>query len=462
MKYTNFFLENYKGIKDRLDFNLDMEVKTPHCIIGNNESGKTTILQGIELISKLCKGEEIKNGTRQAIKPKDDYFKGKVKLGATLSCDRSTIDKHEKLKPYISEKSEIVIKVEFTYIFEKASFIKNENIIELCGSVITAKQVKQKIFEILKEQAPEVIYYDDFKFTVPKVIRFLETGVEVNNKTYLERSDNLQWQKIFDDILKGHGSGNAGTFQSDVVDWHQNSNNDPSIADSRIRNMGKYLDKMLKEWLKNNKNNIDSFEISKKQSQKEEDKKFSDYQISIVAGENSYQMNERSKGLQWSFCFHILTRIRKNRHEAGFIFLLDEPANNLHIRPQNEMLNHLNELCNDDCTVIYSTHSPGLICTEGNCYEHTFIAKNNSEELQETDIHLYKLMEVTDDIEIRDIEPILAKLSYEDIKGLSDEKNEKEKWKAIIEVITSGDKLSRLAQVSTISNFCKNVIKDIF
>ncbi len=64
-------------------------------------------------------------------------------------------------------------------------------------------------------------------------------------------------------------------------------------------------------------------------------------------------MDERSKGLQWSFYFHILTRIRQNRNKSGVIFLLDEPANNLHIRPQNEMLKHLIELCDANSAAIY-------------------------------------------------------------------------------------------------------------
>ncbi|MDA9818054.1 AAA family ATPase, partial [Flavobacteriaceae bacterium] len=437
MKYESFFIENYRGIKNRLDFNLDMKIKAPHCIIGNNESGKTTILKGIELISKLCEGETIENGVRKAIKPKGDYFSGVVKLGAILSFLQSAVKDNEKLSKYLKSTGEISISLEFSYQFERASFVEgsNEVNINFDGSLITEEEDKSEIFALISKYAPDVIYYDDFKFVVPKAIRFLEAGKPTNDKTYLERDENKHWQKIFTDILKGHDPDNADTFQKDVVDWYKDPNNEANIADSRLRNMGKYLDKILKEWIDNNKNNIEGFEISKKQPEKEADKIFNDYQISIISGNNSYQMNERSKGLQWSFCFHILTRIRKNRHRAGFIFLLDEPANNLHIRPQNEMLNHLNELCDGNSSVIYSTHSPELIGTSNQCYKHTFIAKNNADELQDTDIHLYELTEANKDVDVQDIEPILAKLAYEDIKLLSDpkKKNEKEKLKSIID-----------------------------
>ena len=74
MYYKSFSIANYKGIKDRLEFDLDVNAEVPHCIIGNNESGKTTILKAIELIGRLCQGKILQNGARKAIKPKGDGF----------------------------------------------------------------------------------------------------------------------------------------------------------------------------------------------------------------------------------------------------------------------------------------------------------------------------------------------------------------------------------------------------
>ena len=39
MQYNKFFLENYKGIQDKIEFSLDLNSKLPYCIIGNNECG---------------------------------------------------------------------------------------------------------------------------------------------------------------------------------------------------------------------------------------------------------------------------------------------------------------------------------------------------------------------------------------------------------------------------------------
>ena len=225
----------------------------------------------------------------------------------------------------------------FSYEFERSSFIDDSDEVEIImdGVHITEDEEKKAIHKAIQGYAPDVIYYDDFKFAVPSTIRFLESGQSAHDMALLNSDSNQHWQNIFTDILKGHAPQNAATFQEDVVDWLQNENNDPGVVHGRLRNMGQYLDKILQEWVNNKHNSIDGFQIIRKYGM-EEDKVFQDYQICVLSGDNEFKMNERSKGLQWSFCFHILTSIRKNRHKAGFIFLLDEPASNLHIRPQKQ------------------------------------------------------------------------------------------------------------------------------
>ena len=64
------YFKNYQGIKDKLTLDFDVNQKAPHCIIGNNKPGKTTILKEIELIGWLYEGTVIENGKRKAIKNK--------------------------------------------------------------------------------------------------------------------------------------------------------------------------------------------------------------------------------------------------------------------------------------------------------------------------------------------------------------------------------------------------------
>ena len=70
-------------------------------------------------------------------------------------------------------------------------------------------------------------------------------------------------------------------------------------------------------------------------------------------------VNEKSKGFKWFFAFLLFTEFRKNRSK-NILFLLDEPASNLHSSAQKRLLNAINEL-SDKSLVIYSTHSHHLI-----------------------------------------------------------------------------------------------------
>lgn len=57
--YKKFYFKNYKGIKEKVEIDIDANSNKPYCIIGNNKGGKTTILKGMEFISCLCRGEGI-------------------------------------------------------------------------------------------------------------------------------------------------------------------------------------------------------------------------------------------------------------------------------------------------------------------------------------------------------------------------------------------------------------------
>lgn len=75
-----------------------------------------------------------------------------------------------------------------------------------------------------------------------------------------------------------------------------------------------------------------------------------------------YQLRERSLGFQWFFCFWMFAYFRTLRaDETGVIFLLDEPASNLHATAQAEILSSLARLAHKDNIVVYSTHSHYLI-----------------------------------------------------------------------------------------------------
>ena len=424
MIYKKFYFENYKGIKDKLEFPVNVDSKKPYCIIGNNEGGKTTILKGMAFISRLCRDEfdctDIINKKEiDKIHKKDLYFTGNVKVGAILEFNKNDIeDISEQLKIILLEQNTIDILNIFS--FEDTEYKKKEVIITLNNNEVD-KALHKDIFSIIKKYSQDILYYDDFMFSVPEVVRFTKKNQQINDPENIFNSKlNKDWQKIFDDILTGSSHMDSNDtkirkFQDDIID----SNTKEDIKNGRIEGMGDYLTRLLNNWLKNNVNtDIKGVKIMKFKEQNG----FIDYKIQVLSKKNApYDMSDRSKGLQWTFCFNILTSIRKERHSNGFIFLLDEPASNLHISLQGKMLQEMNKMCNNKNFVIYSTHAPDLIDLKN--MDNWWFVENKAKELEETNISISQT--TTNNVVLM---PIISAISYNTITD-AERKNKEQNMK---------------------------------
>lgn len=69
---------------------------------------------------------------------------------------------------------------------------------------------------------------------------------------------------------------------------------------------------------------------------------------------------ERSSGFQWFFSF-LCAFSRYRRSHEPVIILLDEPALGLHARAQRDFLRYIEEKLAPRCQVIYTTHSPFMV-----------------------------------------------------------------------------------------------------
>ncbi len=85
-------------------------------------------------------------------------------------------------------------------------------------------------------------------------------------------------------------------------------------------------------------------------------------ELKIRQGSDDYSINDRSLGFRWFFSFLIFTAFRRQRSsESGeTLFLLDEPASNLHQSSQQKLLQNIESIFSN-CKLIYSTHSHHLI-----------------------------------------------------------------------------------------------------
>src|SRR5690606_34845172 len=105
-------------------------------------------------------------------------------------------------------------------------------------------------------------------------------------------------------------------------------------------------------------------------------KSYFEIRISDTDG-TTYGVDERSKGALWYLSFLMKTEFRRKklRIKSGkSVFLIDEPASNLHSTAQQNMISDFKKLV-EDTSVIYSTHSQYLISLDN--IKTTYIIERN-------------------------------------------------------------------------------------
>lgn len=372
MKYSKFAIKNFKGV-DTVEINLlNNRVIT---LVGLNESGKTTVMEAINLFYKMLKGDDPKESELKEFRPKGAGFTGNIEIKGELEFeDRDKIRINDHWKVNMGKRTKLSIPETFSYIYKFTFEVDNyKETVRLCDFKIKSQKAKTylsktnkedwgSIIDFIKESlVPEILYYDDFIFEIPKKIQFVkkEAPQEAQTDTQSDKANRI-WQLVMDDILKSTNP-KFESFQSRVVD---NWDTDQSLAKQHISQMeGKLNEVITKRWK-------DLFvETGKKLN-------FERIQLNCVPDENylnvsfdvittthkNFRIDERSKGCKWFFSFLLFTEFRKNRTE-NILFLLDEPASNLHSSAQVKILDALEEL-SENALVIYATHSHHLIKIE--------------------------------------------------------------------------------------------------
>ena len=97
-------------------------------------------------------------------------------------------------------------------------------------------------------------------------------------------------------------------------------------------------------------------------------------EFKVKDGYSIFKVSERSLGFRWFFCFLLFTRFFRGSEGGESIFLLDEPASNLHSKAQSKFLDSLKVIAAERNDIIYSTHSHHLI--NPLWLETTFIVTN--------------------------------------------------------------------------------------
>ena len=410
MKYKSFKIKNYKGISE---VEIDLRKEKPICLVGLNESGKTTIMQAIydfhNFINILSKNNnKLPNKDNQRIRPRKE-FSGEIIIEASLSDvseDAKTQIKNlldgDELEEDASSEDSSENKEEDQCKLQNDAITIDDSI-SICISISYQNRDYQgyKIFlktqdnngvdislktKYLKEIIPEIIYYEDFYFEVPEKITISSEIMKKIKGSDAELTDDLKkqsiWIGVLDDILKSILSNEDSNFLKDVFLKYEP---DQTTFNTRITGMEDVLNRKItdgwnslwisEERLQNNQNRarmIDRISI-------DYEHKGNHLELSFRAKNkgSSFKISERSKGCIWFFSFLIFTEFRKNRSmaEKEILFLIDEPACNLHLSAQTKIKECIGDLITGS-SVIYSTHSPHLI--DQKWLRDTYIVLNQS------------------------------------------------------------------------------------
>lgn len=411
MRFTKFVIHNFKGIKNT-ELNLDqLGQGKVFTLVGLNESGKTTILEAINSFSPDLSTEQIfQSDIFRRVEKKDlvpkhqkDNFSGKVKIEAQLEFseeDRKLIREyfereHELL--FNLDKLQPILTVVKYFIFKNSDYIEQGSWWTINVFVKTNRQKKyreltakddiwQSAVKYIRTLIPSICYFPTFLFEFPERVYLSHTPdqYEPQNEYYkqiiqdvldsLDRGLTIEEHivKRVEKLEEGEAWNIFKFFQSDrkeqidAVMNHLGNQITKSVFTRWNEIFGSKFRKNIKiEWNVDGDQQNPPIYLS----------------FSVQDGTSTYSIAERSLGFRWFFCFLLFTQFRKSRRGSGTLFLLDEPASNLHATAQHQLLKSFGAVTEGSNSLIYSTHSHYMINPQW--LEGAFIVQNGAIEYNE-------------------------------------------------------------------------------
>ncbi len=375
MHYTKFSLKNFKGIEN-LTIRLTGDVTT---LVGLNESGKTTILEAICCFSYGSEDLQVINPGLKSLRDPEQWipiskranFNDEIEISATVALektDKISLRSH-MLKEFGLRISAIPDEIEIRekYKFENSRSVGTSR---TWGFVINGTKGQQRkmrryggrtpewhgAVDYFRGELPRIWYFPNFLFELPE--RFLLSGLEGLDDE--DRDRNAFYRAIFEQVLTMQGNdANLSTHVVDRLDSDEKA--DKRSLDAVLLGMGRLITQTIFEgW-----NRIFGRDPAAQEVQINADSESgtSFLELQIKGPDGYYDLSERSLGFRWFFMFLLMTSF--SGQSAGKIgqrplFLLDEPASNLHSSAQAELLKSFGDLT-ERCYLVYTTHSHHLI-----------------------------------------------------------------------------------------------------
>jgi energy-coupling factor transporter ATP-binding protein EcfA2 len=410
LRLTSFRITNFKGIVDSA-LDLASEPKSQiYVLVGLNESGKTTILeslsffaQNLELQEDLSLAKGVVDDVHSLIpKGKKDNFTDKVVLKARMSLDaRDIASIKDAMRTPEFVVTEIPAIIDFTqhYEFANSQFVKKTTTWTVGWKAKKPGERKQrsltpaelaKAWAATRKRLPLIIYYPNFLFAFPDRI-FLEPSDG-------EANEQIFYRRVIQDVLDSlENKLDVGTHI--VKRARSDSKADADALESVLNKASAQITRVVFS---------PDFTVFRSDSlprsiilstPKVDPKSNLLYlEVKLKEGDDSFYIRERSLGFQWFFTFLLFTKFRTHRQDPNreLIFLLDEPASNLHQTAQQRLVRALSQLTSaNDITVIYSTHSHHLI--DPKWLSSAFVVRNKGLDYDSDDAFSAKMTDIVAD-----------------------------------------------------------------
>lgn len=387
MRYVEFHFENFKGIES-VTLPLAGDVTT---LIGLNESGKTTILEAIfcfsygrEDLGALNPGlDSLRDPERWIPIAERANFNKPIVLRATVELDD---DDQKDLATHLRKEHNLhlanmsrSIQITEKYVFSNSRHTETKKLWGLTVEGRTIKQRKDRAFgpgsdewhatvAWVRERLPRILYFPNFLFDLPDTFRLTDDGAVVSQD---ERERNAIYRSTFEEILTS--LDDEADLQTHVVGRMQSADRaDQRSLEALLLGMGRILTKTVFEsWNRIFGRGPAAQEV---EFVPDQDLKAPAVALRLKGPDGYYNLAERSLGFRWFFMFLMMTSFYKNEENGQrSLFLLDEPASNLHSSAQAELLKSFETLL-DRCALVYTTHSHHLI--DVRWLDSAFVVKN--------------------------------------------------------------------------------------
>ncbi|AWM87085.1 ATP-dependent endonuclease [Microvirga sp. 17 mud 1-3] len=393
MKLTKVQVTNFRSIEDTGEF----AIGDVTCLVGKNESGKTTVLQAIERLNPVDTERKVYNKLQDYPRRHWSEYDERHSDGeATVIVAKWLLDDNDvaaveallgpgclKSKEVTTEKSYEQTSKNWTVPLDEAKVA--ENLWQAAGGGATEHPYSRvsdllayldgltertpaqddvlrriKAFrdhrpllaaiDVLAERCPEFLYFANYSRMAGDV------AIDALNAKRAGRNPAeplSEGELLFEQFLEY-----AGTSLKEL----QEAKKYEELTARLESASNKITDRVFDYW---SQNQYLAIRVAVDQARPEDPAPFNSGTIVRARVYNDLHkvtvpFNERSAGFVWFFSFLVAFAQVKKKH-GNVIILLDEPGHGLHGKAQADLLRFIDEKLRPNHQVIYSTHSPFMV-----------------------------------------------------------------------------------------------------